>query len=191
MRYLTISQGSGLFSSKITYDFVLPFVVALPVTIFVQRMHVSLGLFADSGLVPNVINLLNLLIAFFIAALAAVATFDRVGLDDHLKGEPAILRRKNNRSTIVEHVLTHRQFVCYLFGYLSFTSIILLFGLYVARMFGDQLREILEISAFLRIAMKSVGGFAFFFLLAQLAVTMLLGIYFLCDRLQFMDDTTV
>lgn len=191
VRYLTITQGEGLFSSKRTYDFVLPALIGAFMALLSSRLPLKLGLFSEKGLVPDVISLLNLLIAFFIAALAAVATFDREGLDDPLKGEPALLRRRNKRNVIVEHILTHRQFVCYLFGYLSFASIAFLLSLYGFRMFGDQIKELIGQAGACAAALHVFGVFLFFGLLSQLVITMLLGIYFLSDRLQFLDDSTV
>lgn len=191
VRYLMITQGEGLLSSKRTYDFVLPVVVGAIMAILSDRLTLKLGLFSEQGLVPNVISLLNLLIAFFIAALAAVATFDRKGLDDPLKGEPAILCRRNKRNVYVDHILTHRQFVCYLFGYLSFASIVFLLTLYGVRMFGDHIKVLVAQAGDFTSALNALGVFLFFALLAQLVITMLLGIYFLTDRLQFLDDSTV
>lgn len=190
LRYLRISQGSGLLHSKLTYDLVIPLCVSSGVTFVVMKTSAKLGVFTDSGLIPNVINLLNLLIAFFIAALAAVATFDRKGLDDNLKGEPAILRLRNSQDFVVEHALTHRQFVCYLFGYLSFASIMLLMTLYAVRMFGDDLQPVVNAGSAFPF-LKATASFVFFFLMSQMMVTMLLGIYFLCDRLQFLDDRKI
>lgn len=180
-----------MLTSKRTYDFVIPGLVGAGMVLLTSRVPLKLGLFSDKGLVPDVISLLNLLIAFFIAALAAVATFDRKGLDEALKGEPALLRRRNKRSVLVEHILTHRQFVCYLFGYLSFASIAFLLTLYGLRMFGDQIKLLVDRTGDLAGVVHALGTFLFFGILSQLVITMLLGIYFLSDRLQFLDDSTV
>lgn len=45
-----------------------------------------------------------------------------------------------------------------------------------------------SITVNLKPALKLLGTYLFFFLFAQIIVTMLLGIYFLTDRLQFLDD---
>jgi hypothetical protein len=191
LRYLTISQGSGLFTSKLTYDFVLPAFVGVMAGAIVWKLSLPLGFFASQGLIPDVINLLNLLIAFFIAALAAVATFDRPGLDESMKGEPAILRRRNKRGVMVDKVLSHRQFVCYLFGFLSFASLMTLLGLYIIRIFKAELGELIQQYGWFATVGKPVAAALFFFILSQLTITMLLGVYFLCDRLQFLDDKSV
>ena len=195
MRYLLIKQGHGWFSSKITYDLVIPATIALIATATVWYLNVNLGFFSERGFVSGIISLLNLLIAFFIAALAAVATFNRAGLDDPLKGEPATMKRRSSDGVIREKVLTHRQFICYLFGYLSFVSIVLLLTLYAIRLIGEGWapRPSLEIvtgwtAIPFRDLLRATGSFLFFCVFGHIIVTMLLGIYFLADRFQFLDD---
>lgn len=195
VRYLGIEQGAGLFTSKATYDLMVPTVLSLLATALVWWLSLSLGLYATDGLIPGIIDLLNLLIAFFIAALAAVATFDRPGLDDKMKGEPATMKRKDSKGVVRVHVLTHRQFICYLFGYLSFSSIMLLLILYGVRLIGHDAATAVELDITvgelaldLKPILKLIGTYLFFFLFAQIIVTMLLGIYFLTDRFQFLDD---
>lgn len=194
-RYLGIEQGSGLLSSKVTYDFVIPAAFALIATALVGYFKFGLGLFVADGFVPGILDLLNLLIAFFIAALAAVATFDRPGLDDPMKGEPALMKRKGKDGIVRDKILSHRQFICYLFGYLSFISIMLLLALYAIRLVGSDAVGLLDIDFSLgsivielRSVARAVGSFALFFVFGQIIVTMLLGIYFLADRFQFLDD---
>jgi hypothetical protein len=192
--YLRIAQGDGLLTSKASYDFVLPTFFSLLLTFAAWRFSLSLGLYASNGFIPGIINLLNLLIAFFIAALAAVATFDRPGLDDPMKGEPATMKRRNSKNVIRDHVLTHRQFICYLFGYLSFISIMLLLILYGFRLAGPEAASfdwhvtVWSIGVDAKSVLRLLGLFIFFFLFTQIIITMLLGIYFLSDRLQFLDD---
>lgn len=195
VRYLRIAQGTGLFSSKLTYDFVLPIIVAFLVTIIVQWFALPLGLHSQNSFVTGIIDLLNLLIAFFIAALAAVATFDRAGLDDRMKGEPAIMKRKTTDGIIRDHILTHRQFICYLFGYLSFSSISLVLALFGLRLFGQHINFSIypaitnaAVVGALGKTLNFLGVFLLLFIFSQIIITMLLGIYFLCDRLQFLND---
>lgn len=195
VRYLGISQGSGWLTSKLTYDWVIPLTFSTMATLAVSYFRFSLGLFSDTGFISGVINLLNLLIAFFIAALAAVATFDRKGLDDAMKGEPAIMRRRDSKGIVRDRILTHRQFICYLFGYLSFCSIMLLLALYAIRLAGK--RAVAAVDWELAVGnlmlmssdiLKIFGSFIFFLTFSQIVIAMLLGIYFLADRLQFLDD---
>jgi len=191
LRYLRIEQGSGLFRSKLSYDLVLPALLAASSTAVTYRLGAQLGLFATAGLIPGIIDLLNLMIAFFIAALAAVATFDKPSLDEAMKGEPAILKLRSARGGTRLHPLTNRQFICYLFGYLSFASIILIAALYIARQIGPSLIGAYPLLPWAKLTIKLLGTFLLFMVLWQIFVTTLLGIYFLCDRLQFIEDDDV
>jgi len=81
------------------------------------------------------------------------------------------------------------------FVYLSFSSIVLLLTLYLFRLVGHDVSTeanlhvtIGQIAVDLKPMLRLIGTYAFFFLLTQIIITMLLGIYFLSDRLQFMDD---
>jgi len=189
MRYLRITQGGGLFQSKLTYDLVIPVMLAAASTAITWYLSASLGMFANSGLVPGIINLLNLMIAFFIAALAAVATFDKPSLDENMKGDPAYLSLRTSKGDVRLHKLTNRQFICYIFGYLSFSSIMFIVSLYIVRQVGLPVIERLHLATSVIVYLRLAVVFFVFFAIWQIFVTMLLGIYFLCDRLQFLDET--
>ncbi len=64
-------------------------------------------------------GLLQVLIGFFVASLAAVATFQRPGMDENMRGKAPTLQGKG---------VTRRQYLCYMFGYLAFMSIAVYFG---------------------------------------------------------------
>lgn len=186
-----ISQGDTVLRSKRMYDFVIPAAIGVVITILSWRFNVKFGLFEDKGVIPNIASLLNLLAAFYIAALAAVATFDRKGLDDRMKGEVASLKRTNKRGSVVIIILTHRQFVCYLFGYLSLISIAMLSFIYFSKIIQVPIIEFISFSGDYWVYIKSLFVFLFFATFANLMITMLLGVHFLSDRLQFMDDPSV
>ncbi|WP_147385845.1 hypothetical protein [Oleomonas cavernae] len=191
LRYLAIKQGDGIFHSKTMYDFVLPGLFSIANTTLVYLLSIKMGIFADKGLIPAIIDLLNLIIAFFIAALAAVATFERKGLDDKIKGQPATLSIMTKSGSKKDFVLTHRQFICYLFGYLSFVSLLFLILLHFVRLIGPDLAKIIPYVLFEFSVIKIIITQIFFFVLWQIVITMLLGVYFLCDRLQFLNEPDI
>lgn len=191
LRYLVIRQGDGWFASKATYDFLLPILLSLLTVSALYGLGIPVGFLSDKGIVVGIVSLLNLVIAFFIAALAAVATFDRKGLDDVMKGRPALLKLPTRSGEKKDYSLTNRQFVCYLFGYLSFVSLFFLISIHFVRLFGPELFSRIPDSFCLIDFLKLAIAGIFFFVLWQIVVTMFLGIYFLCDRLQFMDNADV
>ena len=120
---------------------------------------------------------------FFIAALAAVATFDRPQMDKPLRGEPALLSVwDNNLQKKVEKILTRRQFVCYLFGYLSFVSLILYLMILVLKAIHPT--WIANITVDIQEITRVLLSGAFWILFWNIMITAILGIYFLADRMQ-------
>jgi hypothetical protein len=117
-------------------------------------------------------DLIALFAAFFVAALAAVATFARPSLDEYMAGTtPQLGRRK----------LTRRQFVCYLFGYLAVLAFSLFLAIVAAEIVAPSLRRGIPPGAlwWLQAGLGTLFVLAFW----NMVVTTLLGIYFLVARI--------
>jgi hypothetical protein len=187
MRYLRIRQGISLFKSKAVYDWVLPMLISIPATYIGYKY--SIGIFSEKGVIGGFQKLLEILVPFYIAALAAVATFARDGLDEPLKGHAATVSIRHSNGMWVEHVLTRRQFICYLFGYLAFLSLVLFVGilflnlvsqksgLLAHELFGEQLQYA-----------KIAAIYIFMVPIWQMIVITLLGVYFMSERLMVMTE---
>lgn len=193
LSYLRIKQGNGLFTSKKTIDWVVPITMSILTVIVLQMLPMSMSLLGPGGLIIQFLGLLEMMAAFFIAALAAVATFDRKGLDDRMRGEPATLMRyRKSAKGYVEHILSWREFICFLFGYLSFSSLSFFIVINFARFVVPAVSDLVIASYPFAICITALlVKFLFFLFFWQLILTMFLGIYFLCDRLQVMDDPDV
>lgn len=142
------------------------------------------NVWGDGGLVENLQGLIQGLPGFYIAALAAVATFGaKFGLDALIpKPTPTI-------STIygsgkIEIGLTRRRFLCLLFAHLTALSISLSIGSaflrYLSKAFYDSSPLILT-TGFV------FGSFAYFVFLFQLVVVSFWGLYYLSDRIHQPD----
>jgi hypothetical protein len=188
MRYLRIRQGVSLFKSKAVYDWVLPLALSIPATYIGYKY--SIGIFSEKGVIGGFQKLLEILVPFYIAALAAVATFAREGLDEPLKGHAATVSIRHANGEWIEHVLTRRQFICYLFGYLSFLSLVLfvviLFLNLVSQKSGAVFHE--TFGGYLSYA-KMFVIYIFMVPIWQMIVTTLLGVYFMSERLMVMSET--
>jgi hypothetical protein len=189
-RYLRIRYGHGAFRSKFVYDWVLPIVLSA-ISVYLSLTYAEHAkLFSEHSLIGAFNKLLEILVAFYIVALAAVATFDPGGsLDTKMKGEPATLVLVYARSGKINKELTRRQFVCYLFGYLSTLSLLV----YVTVITCNQVEHSIAEMCYRLLGngayyLKAGVMFVFMAALWQIVVTTLLGIYFVSDRLQFMDD---
>ena len=193
LKYLRIQSGETWAESKAVYDFAFPIILTAASAGFCWLLGVPLSVSKLTGLSDGLSTLLALLIGFYMAALAAVATLQRDGLDQPLKGDPAKLRNGDNDDGTPKYKeLSYRQFISYLFGYLSFLSLILYVALLVLSKVwpiitmkwnlwlcgADIIPLILEPGLFLAVV----------FSMWQLLIVSLLGIYFLSERLQSLTD---
>lgn len=134
-------------------------------------------LLTDKGLVNTINGLLTTLIGFYIAALAAIATFNNESLDEVMKGRPPIIS-VNRKGTTSEEVLTRRRFLVVLFGYCSFLSIMLfVFGvmtLLVAPSVGQS---------YWSTPLRFIWLIVYFAMASSLFIVTLLGLHYLIDRM--------
>lgn len=92
------------------YQWMLPALLALVGMLGFYALPVEPPLFTDKGLVNTVNSLLNTLIGFYIAALAAVAAFPNKSLDEPMKGRvPTIINYRQGAAQ--EEKLTRRRFL--------------------------------------------------------------------------------
>ncbi|EJB8455014.1 hypothetical protein MW332_004868 [Vibrio parahaemolyticus] len=143
-------------------------------TLFVFLLNLSpvnVAFIGQNGLVQLVNGLLQILIGFFVASLAAVATFQRAGMDEVMRGKPP---------TLGDKFVTRRQYLCYMFGYLAFMSIAVYFSSGVLaltmdiwkKLFGYHFEQI-----------RQIGIFIYFVLVSNIIFTTLLALHFLTDRI--------
>lgn len=137
--------------------------------------------FKNDGLLANFIPVLSVLAPFFIASLAAVSTFSGPKFFDQKfrMSEKVTLTLTGVGGDQEQIELTPRHFLSLLFGYCSVTSIALLISLILMPVFlaaksviPDQIFECIIFGILI----------AFSFLFIQLILYMLLGIYYLADR---------
>lgn len=161
---------------KIIWDYGIPFGSAFLITCGLWALPKGVNVFGDGGLVGEINSLLQMLIGFYIAALAALASFDRPGLDNRFEGRDILVPEGGKLQ-----IITRRQFLCLLFGYLSLLSVILfLIGLgsvLVAKGMGG------EIPLGEWIDWKSIFLFAYLTLFFNLITTTFVGLYYLSYRI--------
>ena len=79
----------------------------------------------DDGLSGYAFRITSLLPGFFIAALAAVATFQRAELDETMP-DPSPMLEVRTGEDASPVPLSHRVFLCHLFAYLTSTSLLVI-----------------------------------------------------------------
>lgn len=168
-------------STLVFYSVSLPLLVSLCITAVLLYLPLNVNIIGDGGLVALITDLLQILTGFYIASLAAVATFDKEGMDQKMPGgtPPTLeikLKGKNKTET-----LTRRRFLCLLFGYLSFLSIFLYFLGSVTQLLEHNVKALFagDLYTFLKWSFVEF----FLFLSANLIVTTLLGLFYMVDRI--------
>lgn len=156
---------------KKVFDVAIPLIFSVIITSFIFYLDNPITLLAKDGLISVVNGILQILSGFYIAAMAAVATFQKTGMDEVMDGSPPKLKGKD---------LTRRKFLTYLFGYLAFSSIFM----YLAGG-GLQLLNstITHIWLFKNIVAKFIFVFIYIFIIANIICTTILGMYFMIDKM--------
>lgn len=130
--------------------------------------------------VNKISSFLGVLTGFYIAALAAVATFGKAEMDDPMPGESGVrLEHRVNAETYFER-LSRRRFLSFLFGYMALITL----SLYVL----GFVYIVIDKYAFATTGSWRVATFVTFwivycFALSNILANTLLGLFYLTDRI--------
>lgn len=169
--------------SKSIYDYWVPVFLTLITWIPLGYLYCfkQLDVFSTSGLVKDLISFIATLPGFYLAALAAIATFQKNDIDELMPVSTKMnVRQQSGNDVVID--LTRRRFLCALFSFLTAQSIVICIGFYIAIHLVPSLK-FFELSA---IKIKAIGSFVlmiYFFLFWQLMSATALGLYYLGDRL--------
>lgn len=159
------------------YQWTIPAVLGALALVAFYLLPSKPPLFTEKGLVNTVNGLLNTLIGFYIAALAAVAAFNNPTLDQVMKGRPPTLTVYREGVQTKEQ-LTRRRFLVILFGYCAFISIMLFTLGVLSLILAPSLA-----SASWMPTLRLVWLGVYFSMAASLLVVTLLGLHYLIDRM--------
>jgi hypothetical protein len=160
--------------------------------ILLQLFAPHVQIFTEHGIIAPFQKLMEILVPFYIVALAAVATFAGGSLAQPMKGEKAILRTRKSNGQYFDRELTRQQFVCYLFGYLSTLALFVYVLAILCGLIADDAGTFLASKLGTRILYaRQFVLFVFLLPIWQIIVATLLGIYFMSDRLQVMDHPDI
>ncbi len=169
MAYLQVRHPT-----KQLYDYWLPAVLGTIAAALVLFAGVRVNVFGDNGIVYGVNQLLQLLVGFYVAALAAVATFQSDTMDEPTSGDPLVLGSE---------LLTRRRFVCLLFGHLAVVG----FMLYVAGAFAlasaPGIHDALGARSVSAAFARDVFTWIHMMVAAHVVVVTLHGVHFLAVRM--------
>lgn len=166
----------------------LPFLVTLPLAIGFLCLPIEPKLTGDKSLTQYALTVLSTLPGFYIAALAAVATFDRPALDEIMPPPaPKIELRTGNQYEKVP--LTMRMFLSHMFAYLTTLSFIAAAVCVTAELIAPSINyELSRIPQSWLInpiewTIKSFYASLVIWLVVNIGITTLHGMYFLTERI--------
>ncbi|SFQ17896.1 hypothetical protein SAMN05216330_1184 [Bradyrhizobium sp. Ghvi] len=125
LKFIAITGNRGFFQSKRVYEFVVPGVAAFAAAAIYLLLPT---IFAPSFLKTfsaSVFQVMVFVVPFHLAALAALSTYQSVGLNEKLPGSEAQIRLWSNADNgYFFHEVTLRQYASLLFGYLCSLGIV-------------------------------------------------------------------
>ncbi len=158
---------------KWIYDWLIPALTTALTMLWLYYFVPLENLGGENGLVNGIVGFVSNLPGFFIAALAAVATFNKNDIDQLMANPPKIEIIHHGHPLMIE--MTRRRFLCVLFSYLTAVSIFLTVG--------GKIGLACEVTSdFVEIASWS-GVVLFMFVFWQMLIATVLGLYYLGERL--------
>ncbi|WP_146190631.1 hypothetical protein [Marinicauda salina] len=125
-RYLLIIEDDApLLSSKLFVEWVYPATLGAVTAIIYLLLPDKPRLIGPSGIFSAISDLFQLFAAFFLAALAAVASFDNPKLNEQPIGSKIFLYEWDNKADESKRkYLNRRSYISYMFGYLAWMTIL-------------------------------------------------------------------
>lgn len=163
-------------------DWLLPLALTAITIMLIAPFREGMNVWATFGVVATAQGLVQALPGFYIAALAAVATFGQQGSSlDTIIPEPTPTIQTRFAGAWIEMKLSRRRFLCLLFAYLTSISIVLsLFATYGQAIAGPA-RTIFAAYVVDSLSWLMLGIYLLF--LFQMVVVTLWGLYYLSDKM--------
>jgi hypothetical protein len=181
LSYLTIEH-----KQKWRVDWLYPVSLALLslVLIFGMRMFGPIPLYADGGMVTKILGFVQVLPGFYIAALAAIATFNKTDIDKTMPAPaPKIDTVVQGKNVTIE--LTRRRFLCSMFAFLTAESLLIIMLSVFSQSIYLPLKNVIH--GYFQNLASGLFMLIFFLLFWQMIVTSFLGLFYLGDRLHQPD----
>lgn len=179
LSYLSIEHPE-----KWKFDWLIPSVLSLLSLVVFYIIDNSINIFGQNGFISYILGLIQILPGFYIAALAAISTFNKNDIDQYMPDPtPQVDILVSGQKNKIK--LTRRRFLCMLFAFLTTESIFLALLSIGALIFSSSLKALIP-PGFHCISQFVFLGF-YILVFWQLLTATLLGLYYLGDRLHQPD----
>lgn len=179
--YLRIKHPSSL---PILINWIFPVLFSSVVTSLLLFLHPQLDIFGANGLLSRLLGFFQSLPGFYIAALAAIATFNNPDMATLMPGKPPTMKVMYQQGWEVVK-LTRRRFLSSMFAYLTAISLLGTFAMLIGLSAAPAIRDTLNCST--ASVIKWVGAWCYLFVCAQLLFVTFWGLFYLGERLHTPD----
>jgi hypothetical protein len=179
--YLTIRHTTRM---PLWVNWIVPVGLSFIAVLLPLSFSLSVNLFGDNGLVARVLGFVQSLAGFYVAALAAIATFNNPDMDKLMPGKPPTMEVSYNGSMSTVQV-TRRRFLSCMFAYLTGCSVLLTLISVTALAIAPPVA--IAIPEFLVGPAKLVFISLFIFLLTQMICVTFWGLFYLGERIHTPD----
>lgn len=173
---------------KIKLDYYFPVIISVILSsiLFWLYTNQSINVFAaDNKLISSISGFIQILPGFFIAALAAIASFPSTSMDDPIPGNAPYLENSNLTNNGKDE-LSRRRYLCYLFSYLTYISII---GFFLITTIIFLYSFSMGLSNLVIYIGYYLSCFISFFILMQITCLTFIGIWYLGERIHINDPS--
>lgn len=180
LRSLNYLRVSHQYASR--YSFVYPIVLASLTAFVLIVFSPSLNIYGANGLLAKLTPFLAVIAPFFLASLAAVATFSGPSFFDKPfdMADPVTLTVVGEMGALEAIEVTPRHFLSLLFGYCCVVSLnLFIFAIFVPQIAGGLANILGSFAPYV----AWLGLLIFLSLFYQVILATLLGIYYLSDKI--------
>ena len=165
-------------------NWILPGGLSSAVILICFLLSVPIDVFGASGFLSKILGFVQSLPGFYIAALAAIATFNNSDMDKLMPGRPPEAKIIYNGS-LQSVPLTRRRMLSMLFSFLTAESFVLTLGAIGSMTLASSIKDLMpeNIHGFL----KAVFSFIYLTFLMQMFSVTMWGLYYLGERIHTPD----
>ena len=168
---------------KWVVDWLYPLILAFITVVLIVGLSSVKLLVSAGGMVSMILSFVQSLPGFYIAALAAIATFGRLDIDDVLpEPTPKVVVKLRGLENTID--LTRRRFLAMLFAFLTGESIAIVFFSIALLSFGPTIDEFVYSQVSIGHYVLIGALFCLFTSVYQMLLATFWGLYYLGYKLQ-------
>ena len=181
--YLWIKHSSKRLT---VVNWIIPAVCSLAAIVAGSILPGSIDIFGSTGVLSKILSFVQSLPGFYIAALAAVATFNNPHMDRAMPGEAPTLRILHNGELTPRAIsLTRRRLLCVMFAFLTVASVVLTVTAIGALTVAPALKDALP--SHLYTPAKFAFSALYFLLFFQMLCVTMWGLFYIGERMMTPD----